>query len=426
MNNMNINYHITLSGYFSGKTLYLYEPTQKKPNTRKLVEQPWQQTKAEMWDELTETLCNLDFIQAKAAAKMTYELVGDFNAALLNIPDNAENIRKEKEQQSRLDKYVKDLVLYAKGEISELEIPETVPLWSEEKINAEIGRMKTNPTRLDRLKDFKNFLGQVADNLQNYANEFPHFATQQAWNYVDSGPVGISSEKGTPDIYKPLLLCSNSTRPLWNPLPQAIHTLKGHTFSVYAVAITPDGKRAISGSGDKTCIFWDLNTGQAIHTLKGHNAYIYAVAITPDGKRAIFGSGDHTCILWDLNTGKAIHTLKGHAKEVVAIAITPDGERAISGSWDNTCIIWDLNTGQAINTLKGHTSAVHAVALTPNGKKAISGSNDKTCILWDLNTGQAIITLMGHTHSVTAVAITADGKRAISGSRDKTLSLIHI
>ena len=66
-----------------------------------------------------------------------------------------------------MDKYTKDLIAYAKGEITALEVPETVPLWSEEKINAEIERIKTNPTRSDRLKDFINFLGQEAGNLQN-------------------------------------------------------------------------------------------------------------------------------------------------------------------------------------------------------------------------------------------------------------------
>jgi len=35
-----------------------------------------------MWDELTETLCNLDFIQAKSAAKMTFNLVKDINDIL--------------------------------------------------------------------------------------------------------------------------------------------------------------------------------------------------------------------------------------------------------------------------------------------------------------------------------------------------------
>jgi hypothetical protein len=35
------DYHKSLSNYFESKPLYLDEPKQKKPNTRKLVEQPW-------------------------------------------------------------------------------------------------------------------------------------------------------------------------------------------------------------------------------------------------------------------------------------------------------------------------------------------------------------------------------------------------
>lgn len=38
--------------------------------------------------------------------------------------------------------------------------------------------------------------------------------------------------------------------------------LKGHTGDVNSVAITPDGKRAISGSRDKTIRVWDLDMGK--------------------------------------------------------------------------------------------------------------------------------------------------------------------
>jgi hypothetical protein len=41
-------YHTPLASYFQKKPLYLDEPTQKKPNVRKLMEQAWQQTKGEM------------------------------------------------------------------------------------------------------------------------------------------------------------------------------------------------------------------------------------------------------------------------------------------------------------------------------------------------------------------------------------------
>ncbi|RLD81546.1 MAG: hypothetical protein DRJ15_04120 [Bacteroidetes bacterium] len=411
------------------------------------------------WDDLTDLLCDLNFIQEKAAAKLTYELVEDINNALDVIPDNAEYIRIEKVRQERMQKYTQDLIACAEGKISrfDLEVPESISLRTKEQINTEIERIKTNPKRSDRLKDFKNFLGQEADNLQSFADEFPHFSSQQAWNYSNSGPVGKAANVCIPENHHSLLLHSPHTRPSWNPLPQvlktlkghtkvaitpdgkravsasedktcilwdlnsgeALKTLKGHTKEVYAVAITADGKRAISASRDETCILWDLNSGEALKTLKGHTHWVWAVAITPDGKRAVSASRDGTCILWGLNSGEALKTLKGHTFMVVAVAITPDGKRAVSASWNET-ILWDLNSGEALKTLKGHTKDIIAIAITPDGKRAVSTSDDGTCILWDLSSGEALKTLKGHTGSVKAVAITADGKRAVSASEDNT------
>ena len=413
--------HKELADFFAGKRWLIKETPPLIANIRVCDELPWLRVKSEDWDAVTETLCNLDFIQAKSAAKMTYELIGDFNGALQGIPENAENTAREREHQAHMEKYAHDLISYAKGEISVLEVPESITRWTRKQFTEEIERIKTNPTRVDRLKDFLNFLGNESHNLQNYAHEALHFATQQAWNFTATGPVGKAAEKGSPDVYKNLLLRRQLTRPLWNPNPQAILILKGHTSEVMAVSITPDGKRAISGSDDYTCILWDLISGVAIQALKGHTSSVGAVSITPDGKRAISGSGDNTCIVWDLISGTDIQILKGHTSSVGAVSITPDGKRAISGSDDYTCIVWDLISGIAIQTLKGHTSWVNAVSITPDGKRAISGSSDNTCILWDLISGEACQTMKGH--HVSAVSITPDGKKAISGSGDNTCIL---
>jgi WD40 repeat protein len=428
---LSAKYNNILASYFAAHPHFLDGDQQKKPHIRKCVELPFQQTNAKLWDEITDTLCNLEFIQAKACAKMTYDLIKDLNDVFQVIPDNAENILEENEHQARMEKYTMDLIAYAKGLIHGLEMPETKPLWSEERINTETERIKTNPTRMDRLKDFKNFLGQEAGNLQNYAYEFPHFATQQAWNNEDNGPVGKSAEDTSQKILKTLMLRSIPNRLVWNTLSQAIYTLKGHTDYVIAVAITPDSKRAISSSWDKTCILWDLKTGQPIQVLKGHNEIVHTVAITPDGTKAISGSGrpsmsestssaENNCIVWDLNTGQSVNLLKGHKREVVAVALTPDGKSAISCSKDKTCIVWDLLTGQQVNTLKGHDSCVTSIDIIPDGTLAISGSMDNTCIIWDINSGQIIKKLTGHSRPVTTVAITPDGSVAISGSEDKT------
>ena len=71
-----------------------------------------------------------------------------------------------------------------------------------------------------------------------------------------------------------------------------IRTLEGYTGWVRAVAITADGRRAVSGSGDRTLRLWDLGTGQTLHTLQGHTDTVRAVAVTPDGRRVVSGSND--------------------------------------------------------------------------------------------------------------------------------------
>nr|MDJ0705393.1 NB-ARC domain-containing protein [Leptolyngbyaceae cyanobacterium MO_188.B28] len=58
---------------------------------------------------------------------------------------------------------------------------------------------------------------------------------------------------------------------LTEPDGPLIRTLSGHSDRVSSVAISPDGKQALSGSVDRTVKLWDLATGQALHTLSGHS-----------------------------------------------------------------------------------------------------------------------------------------------------------
>jgi hypothetical protein len=208
---------------------------------------------------------------------------------------------------------------------------------------------------------------------------------------------------------------------LASPGGPLIRTLEGYTGEVSAVAVTPDGHRAVSGSEDQTLGVWDLESGQTLRTLEGHKGWVSAVAVTPDGRRAVSGSKDQTLRIWGLESGQTLRTLEGHTDEVSAVAVTPDGRRAVSGSYDHTLRIWDLEGGQTLRTLEGHTDGVWAVAVTPDGRCAVSGSRDHTLRVWDLDSGQLLCTLEGHTGGIYAVAVTPDGRCVVSGSRDHTL-----
>jgi WD40 repeat protein len=202
-----------------------------------------------------------------------------------------------------------------------------------------------------------------------------------------------------------------------------IRTLEGHTGVVTTVAVTPDGRRAVSASNDRTLKVWDLETGEQRRTLEGHTDPVNAVAVTPDGRRAVSASSDYTLKVWDMETGEQRRTLEDHTGGVRAVVVTPDGRRAVSASHDRTLKVWDMETGEQRRTLEGHTGRVYAVAVTPDGRRAVSASDDRTLKVWDMETGEQRRTLEGHTDPVNAVAVTPDGRRAVSASDDRRLKV---
>jgi WD40 repeat protein len=242
------------------------------------------------------------------------------------------------------------------------------------------------------------------------------------WSVVVSHSNHVNGVAVTPDGKRAVSASTDNTLKVWDlDTGRALRTLEGHSSSVEGVAVTLDGKRAVSASWDRTLKVWDLETGRALRTLEGHSREVTGVAVTPDGKRAVSASYDKTLKVWDLKTGRALRSLEGHISFVYGVAMTPDGKRAVSAS--DELKVWDLDTGLRLRTLQGHLGGVDGVAVTPDGKRAVSASEDETLKLWDLDTGLELRTLEGHSDWVRGVAVTPDGKRAVSASRDGTLKV---
>ena len=82
---------------------------------------------------------------------------------------------------------------------------------------------------------------------------------------------------------------------------RCLRTFEGHTNRVNSVAISPDGRLALSGSNDATLRLWDLATGRCLRTFEGHTHYVRPVTFSSDGQMALSGSGDNTLRLWEFD-----------------------------------------------------------------------------------------------------------------------------
>ncbi|WP_437311456.1 TIR domain-containing protein [Sorangium sp. So ce388] len=211
-------------------------------------------------------------------------------------------------------------------------------------------------------------------------------------------------------------------------------TLYGHSGGVNACAISPDGQRIVSASGDTTLKVWDLATGKLLSTLEGHSERVNACVVSPGGQRIVSASDDSTLKVWDLASGKLLSTLEGHSGGVNACAVSPDGQRIVSASDDSTLKVWDLASGKLLSTLEGgseeiytleggHSGGVNACAVSPDGQRIVSASDDSTLKVWDLASGKLLSTLEGHSRGVNACAVSLDGQRIVSASYDKTLKV---
>lgn len=122
---------------------------------------------------------------------------------------------------------------------------------------------------------------------------------------------------------------------------ELLRTLSGHTKEVEAVALSSDGRRALSGSWDKTLKVWDVESGQCLHILSGHTGKVGTVVFSADGRRALSGSADQTLKAWDVESGQCLRSL-AVASTVVSVGMTSDALWALSGHADGTMTHWRL------------------------------------------------------------------------------------
>ncbi|MCM3873100.1 MAG: WG repeat-containing protein [Pyrinomonadaceae bacterium] len=223
-----------------------------------------------------------------------------------------------------------------------------------------------------------------------------------------------------------------------------LNTLAGHSLQVTAVAFSADAKTLASGSQDDTLQIWNVSNGQLIRTIpafSGGVGGIDSVAISPDGKNVIAGSGTQIKV-FDTATGKQVRTLETReshtsggpgglqttsccGSEVRAAIFSSDGDLIASAHEDGTLKLWDLKSSKPIRTIQGRFPDLGALAFSPDGNFIASGYDEEESriSLWSVQDGRLVKQFGEESDYVHSLAFSPDGRMVVSGHMSDDVKL---
>ena len=243
-----------------------------------------------------------------------------------------------------------------------------------------------------------------------------------------------------------------------------------HPEAVTRVAISPDGKLALTGCLDQKARLWDLATGALIGEPWPSAGIVESVAFRPpDGRVAVVAAGavarlrevstgralgapmphpavafravfrrdgrglmtvakSDTVYFWDAETGAPTGRAQPPSEPgrvAFCAAYRGDGQTALIGLIDpdrlmgaSAVVRWDVAAGRAIGPPLTLPSAVLDLACSPDGKAALTACADGTCRLWDIDNWEPAGPPMAHPSIVEPAVFSPEGKTILTGCGD--------
>ncbi len=172
---------------------------------------------------------------------------------------------------------------------------------------------------------------------------------------------------------------------VWDPTTEQAESLDAHTGGVLCLDVSPDGKRLVTGSRDRTIRLWDLTKGESTSKID-FGTEVLAVAFSADGSKVYAGGRGTALRAYDATDGKPMGFVDVHRAYVSSIAVGSDGQRVYAAG-DRGVRALNASTlapveEPADGQYEGPSKAVFAVAVTTDGRWIVGGDADNGLWVW--------------------------------------------
>ena len=89
---------------------------------------------------------------------------------------------------------------------------------------------------------------------------------------------------------------------IWNMRDGSTKVLTGDASIFWSVRFSPNGQCIAVGDSDGVLRIWDVHTNRLVKSWPGHGVGVSNVAFTPDGRRLLSCSNDRSAKSWDFGS----------------------------------------------------------------------------------------------------------------------------
>jgi WD40 repeat protein len=257
-----------------------------------------------------------------------------------------------------------------------------------------------------------------------------------------TNPSRIDTVAFSPDGRRVLYSTGDQNLYAWDVLDKkSLPPLTGLGYGPIRIAWDPDGRHGLLGGPGTQLRLYDLEERKRVREFTGHTGHVNAVAVSADGKLAVSGAGvlqprkgrpprlqDSTLRVWDFESGRQKAVFKAAAK-ITSVAISPDRKFALCGDEKGNLLRCDLpekvgkdaQAGVEKQRFKG-LGFIDGVSIAPDGRRVLVAGGTELR-LFDLKAGPEPKVLRGHQNRILHLSVSRDWKRALTGGMDGTVRL---
>ncbi len=185
--------------------------------------------------------------------------------------------------------------------------------------------------------------------------------------------------------------------------------------SVSRLGFTPDSRLLLAARRQGRLDILDTSSWQNVRSIETSQGGITALAISPDGTLAATGSRGNTVKVWDIKSGKLVSEFLADSTNsneyLEYLAFSPDTNLLATGGNFTKGLVLDLRAHRSIAALGG----TKEVLFSADGQKLIGAVGQKV-LVWETHSWSVVKTIDDPEKNVTKIALDQPGNRiAITG-----------